>query len=207
MNNMSSVDQNTARKAGKNNRGRGRLLDVGGCAGKSAGHQLTVNQALRVIVTSPHVGFGVCRSRGGEGPSPLTTNPGSAGRLLGSLLFRGRTCVGSLAGQRRVVPRPVGAGVGTFRYFALLLISTRQPARRRKSVHFGASQQRRSAISCAPQRTAEHCCYCIKSHFQRCNVVHKTAAFANWQMKTCSDVLTITTPVRSKWAGRCRLCY
>lgn len=199
-------EKNTAGEAGNNNRGCGRLLGVGVVLVKRAGSQLTVNQALRVIVTSPHVGFGVRRSRGGEGPSPLTANPGSAQRLLGSRLVHRLTSGGSFAGRRRVALRPVGAGVGTFRDFALLLISTRQPARRRKSVHFGGSQQRRSAISSAPQRTAEHCCYYIKSHFQRCNVVHKTEALANWQMKTCSDVLTITTPVVRKWAGRSRLC-
>lgn len=43
MNNMSSVDKNTTGRAGNNNRGRGRLLDVGDVLEKSAGPQLTVN--------------------------------------------------------------------------------------------------------------------------------------------------------------------
>lgn len=190
-----SVGQSTPGKAGENNRGRGRLLGVGDVLAEGEGARLTVNQALGVIVTSPHVGFGVCRNRRGEGPSPLPTNPGRAGSLFASLFFRGRTSAGSLAGQRRVVSRPVGAGVGTFRDFAVLLIFSRQRARRRKSVDFEGSQHRSGAMSSAPQRTAERGCHCIKSHFQRCNVLHKPAAFANWQMKTCSDVLAVATPI------------
>lgn len=182
--------------AGENNRGRGRLLGVGDVLVIGGGTQLTVNQAFGVIVTSPHVRLGVCWSCGGEGASPLTANPGGA---LGTLFVCRRRSVGTLAGGWRVVPRPVRvrAGLGTFCYFAILLISSRQRARRRQSVQSGGSQQRRGSISSVPQRTDEHGCYCIKSHFPQLQRGAQNCCRCKlaWQMKTCPDVLSLTTPV------------